>query len=108
MHQLVNVQALVDVDLEATLDEGADLLVNGLPLRLPEIEDWPLLGHHLERDSADDKRVQDDTSAPHVRLVRYLEGPVGIFLLVQDFGRQVDSIDTAHLVLQAEMLRHVY
>ena len=71
MHELVNVQTRINIDLEAGLDERTDLLVNGVPFRLAEIEDRSLLCDHLQGYSTDHERVQDDTCAPHVRLVCY-------------------------------------
>ena len=48
VHQLVDVQPLINVNLKAVLDKSSDLLVNGFPLRLAEIEDRCLLRYHLK------------------------------------------------------------
>lgn len=109
VHQLVDVQALINVNLKAALDKSSDLFVHGFPLRLAEIEDRCLLCYHLQRNSANNQRVQDDTSAPHVRFACYLEtSVVRIFLLMKDLGRQIHFVNTAHLVLQTQMIRHIY
>ena len=87
MHELVNVQTRINIDLEAGLDELADLLMNRLPLRLAEVEDRSLLRNHLQGDSTDHERIQNDACAPHVRLVRYHGAAVVplTLVLLQDF-----------------------
>ena len=71
LHQLVDIQTLFHVNVKAALDESSNLLVNGFPFRLAEIENRRLLLGHLQRQSANDQNVQDDASAPHVSLARY-------------------------------------
>ena len=104
VHELVNIQTRINVDLEAGLDERANLLVNGLPLRLAEVEDGFLLRDHLQRDPADNERVQDGTRAPHVCLVCYH----GVAAMVEDFRCQVDLVHSAHLVFETQMGRYIY
>ena len=101
MHQLVHIEALICIEMQTALDERDDLLVLIFPYRLAEVE-WHFCTRHLHNHITRDDEVEDDSSAPNVGL----RGDLTVALL--DFRRHVESIQTAHFIVNGEMFRHVY
>ena len=96
----MHVKALVWLEMQTALDELDDLLVLILPHGLAEVE-WHFGTRHLYDYVARDDEVENDASAPDVGLRRDLT------MALLDFRRHVESIQTAHFVVNGEMLRHV-
>lgn len=103
VHQLVHIEALIDVDLEAVLDELADLLVLVIPLRLAEVKIGHVCRGHLGSHATDHQHVEYDASAPYVCLVRHCAPQA----LVPDLRRQVHPIRAASFISESQMAGHV-
>ena len=101
LHEVMHVEALLRLHLEATFDEVVDLLILCFPLGLAEVKVMGVCHGRLQSYSTCYNKIKNGANTPNISL------GCDAAVILSNFWRHKQPIDPAHLLMNAQMLRHI-
>ena len=101
LHEVVHIETLLRLFLEAAFDELNDLLVLTFPLGLAEVKVMGVCNGRFQSYSTCYHKIKNGANTPNISL------GCDAAVVLSNFWRHEQPIDPAHLLIDAQMLRHI-